>query len=130
MFTLFQTVAEKLSDVFLISAPDQNLAGKKVNERDREHIAQNAHRIGTQHRQIHLQRHRHRAPKFNQRDHGDKKAEDIFFQHQTFTFTVFPAHCSIYSSPSQRKSSVQFLIFGLLPENIFILSLDGGQIQE
>ena len=68
-------------DVLLIPAPLEHLAGKEVDDRHRQHVGDHADDERLKIRQAHAHRNRHAGAQLDQRNHGDQRAEQIFFQH-------------------------------------------------
>ena len=73
--------AEEFADVLFVRAPNKDFPGKEVNDGHRQHIAQDAHDIGFQHRKVHSQSDGNGAPQFDQRHHGHQKNQQIFCKH-------------------------------------------------
>jgi hypothetical protein len=81
VFALFDAVREELSDLFLIAAPKQNLPGETVDDRHRQHIADDADDQCGPVVKAHEYRIGNTAPELNHGDHGYEEAQKVFFQH-------------------------------------------------
>ena len=80
-FPLRQEKPADPADMWLVRPPVQHLPGKKVDERHRQHIADDAQDQGREIGKPHAHRHGNRQPQLHQRYHGYKKNQDIFPQH-------------------------------------------------
>jgi len=73
-----------------VIAPDEELAGKQVDERHRDHVADDAHQISGQHRQAHAQPDGDGTAQLNDGHHGNEKHQQIILEHSFSFFLALP----------------------------------------